>query len=439
MKFENVKSEGMKRDYKVILSAEEIESNITEAVAKRAKTFKMQGFRPGHVPLDIVRKNVEAGVLQEVFDKLISNACSAILKELKLTDMATRPTYKFETNYERGKDVILTISIEAAPDFELKDFKCKITKIIPVVTDKEILEAKKNLIKDNPIFEKAEKDYIIKPGDKVLFYAKCFVNGVESKKKSFENSVVLPIDIPNDAEFLQGFIGKKVKETFEFKPATEKNTIYQFTVKSIKKALLDLPFEEYAMRNGFKTAAELEKHIKDSLETRINEVSFVYHKHQILKKLGEQYSFDLPETVIAQETKNVVANIKKELAREKREGTANEEDLKKTDEDFAKEYESLIRQRVLLGYILNKFAKQYNISANDNEVKDVIMQEVNKNPAYASSIIAHYTGNQSALAYKRAEIVEKKVIEHLISLVEYEEIQQTFEEASKLVDEALDN
>lgn len=439
MKFENVKSEGMKYDYKVVLSAEEIENELIDAVSSRAKTFKMQGFRPGHVPFDIVRKSVEPRVLQDVFDKLISKACDQILKDLKITDIATRPTYKFETNYKKGKDVTLTISIEAAPSFELKDFKCKITKITPVITDQEIAEAKESLIKNNPVFEKADKDYVIKPGDRVSYTAKCFVNGVESKKKSFENSVVLPLEIPADAEFLKGFIGKKIKETFEFKPATEKNTVYHFTVKSIKQALLDLSFEEYATKSGFKTAEELEKHIRYNLERNINELSFMYHKQQILAELGQQYKFDLPETIVAQETRNVVANIKRELEKEKRKGTASEEDLKKTDEDFAKEYAELIRQRVLLGYILNKFSKKYSITASDAEVRNAIIQEANSNPLYASNIIAHYTSTQGALAYKRAEIVENKVIEHLISLAEHEEIKKTLEEVNKLVEEILEN
>lgn len=439
MKFENVKSEGMKYDYKVVLSAEEVEASVVDAISKKAKTFRMQGFRPGHVPFDIVRKNVEASVLQDVLDKLISNACDQILKDLKATDIATRPTYKFETNYEKGKDITLIISVETAPNFELKEFECKIMKIIPVVTDEEIAEAKKGLIKNNPIFEKAEKDYVIKQGDKVSYFAKCFVNGAESKKKSFENNVVLPIEIPADAEFLKGFVGKRVKEVFDFTPATEKSTVYQFTVKSIKKALLDLSFEEYANKKGFKTTDELEAHIKAGIEKRINDASFIYHKHQVLKEIGDRYDFDLPETIVAQETKNVVANIKKELAKEKREGTASEEDLKKTDEDFAKEYESLIRRRVLLGYVLNRFAKQYGITANDNEVRESILAEVETNPLYASSIIAHYTSNQGAIAYRRAEIVEKKVVEHLVSLAKCEEINKTLAETNKMVDEILEN
>ncbi len=439
MKFENVKSEGMKHDYKVIFSAENIENELVDAVSKKAKTFEAQGFRPGHVPFDIVRKNVESTVLRDVFDKLISKACDKILQDLKITDIAIRPTYKFETNYEKGKDVSITISIEAAPNFELKDFKCKITKITPLIEEQEISEAKELLVKNNPVFEKTDKDYVIKPGDKVSYTAKCFVNGVESKKKSFENVVVLPLEIPDDAEFLKGFIGKRVRESFEFTPATEKNAVYRLRTKSIKQAVLDLSFEDYSIKSGFKTSEELEKHIKDKLERKINEISFIYHKQQILNELSQQYNFDLPETIVAQETKNVVANIKRELKKEKNAGTAKEEDLKKTDEDFAKEYADLIKQRVLLGYILDKFSKKYNITASDNEVSNAIMQEARNNPLYANNIIAHYTNTQGAFAYKRAEIVEKKVIEHLISLAEYDEIKKTFSEVNKLVDEILEN
>ncbi len=439
MNFEKIKTEGMKHEYNVTLSAKDIESHIMDAVSQKAKTFKMHGFRPGHVPLDIVRKNTEGLVLQNVLDTLISDACNVIIKELAAGDLATRPTYKFDSAYEPGKDVTLTLYIETAPSFELKDFKTKINKVIPNVTDKDIEQTKQNLVKKDPIFEKANKDYAIQPGDRVSYSAECLVNGVKSKKKSFENSITIPFEIPSDAEFLQGFVGKKIHETFDFAPATEKNTIYKFTVKSIKKALRDIPFDEYAKKKGFRNDQELCDAIRKNLENAINDTAFIYHKHQILNFLADEYSFDLPQTIVEQETKNVVANIKKELENEKRKGAATEADLKKTDEDFRKEYEAVIKKRVLLGYVLNKFAKKYNIGITDNELKSSILEEARKNPAIADHIIAYYTSNHNAVAYRKAEILEKKVIQHLISLAEYNEVSKTLEEVNKLVDEILEN
>jgi trigger factor len=437
MDFKNVNSNGTRYECEIILKAADIEDNLKKAISEKAKTFKMQGFRPGHVPFEIVRKHVEAGILPDVFKTMINNACAVVIKEMGITDVATQPAYRFNEDYENGKDAKLTIFIEAVPIFELKEFKCKITKIIPLIKDEDITKLKKDLMKFNPVFGKAEKNYCVNPGDKISYFVQCIVNGVISKKKSFENSAVISVENFEHFKFLENFIGKKVGETFNFDLETEKNTIYKCTIKYIKKALLDLPFEEYAKKKGFKDAEELEKVIIDDFEKSINESAFIYHKCQILDALANEYDFDLPKSIVEQETKNVIANIRREIENEKRQGITNNKDLDKSDEELVEKYESVIKKRVLLGYILNKFARKYGITVSDDEVRRSIFEETHRNPEQASDIIAHYTGNHAAITYKRAEIVEKKVIEFLINLSECEEIKKTKEEVEKFVDEVL--
>jgi trigger factor len=438
MEFEKVKTEGTKHEYKVVLKASDIEDCIDKIVSKRAKTYKLQGFRPGHVPLDIVRKNIEAAILPDVFGEMINEACNTIIKEIGATGIAASPTYKFEEHYENGKDVKVAISIETVPDFELKEFKGKIKKVAPLIREEDIETAKEVLIKSLPILERAEKGYVIKPGDSVLYFAQCFIKGVPSKRKSFEDSIFIPSDIPESANFLKGFVGKKVGESFDFNIDEEEGIVYRSTIKSIKKALLDLSFEEYAQKRDFKSAKDLEEVIIKALKNEINSSIFVYHKQQILNILAKEYNFDLPRSIVEQETRNVIARIRQEIEKEKAQGEVDEEDLKKTDEDFEAEYGDLIKKRVLLGYILNKFAKKYGVTVSNNEIKEAIAKEAGMNPTRARSVIKYYTKHPVAIEYLRAEIVEEKVIELLINLAEGAEVEKTKAEVNQLVDEILE-
>jgi trigger factor len=328
--------------------------------------------------------------------------------------------------------------VETVPDFELKEFKGKITKITPLIEKKIIEAAKKSLMDSDPILVKADRDYVIKPGDGVSYRAQYIVNGTPSKKKSFENSMLIPQNLPEDIPFLNGFIGKKIGESFDFSPEGSHDVTCRLTIKSIKKSLLHLSFEEYAEIKGFKSAEELEKIIVEALEADIKKSAFIYHKQQILNILVKEYNFDLPKSIVEQETRNVIARIRQEIDKERAHGEATEEDLKKTDEDFAIEYGDLIRKRVLLGYILNKFAKKYGITVDNNEVKNAIIAEANSNPSRANDIIKYYATYPTAAEYLRAEIVEMRVIMHLIDMSECEEVEKTKKEVEKLVDKILE-
>ena len=436
MKFENLKSEGMKHEYKVVFTADEIEKEIVKAVEERAKTFKMQGFRPGHVPLNIVRNSVENSVIKDVFENLISKACDEIIKESKAQDLASRPVYKFENNYEKGKDVNLTLTIEAAPDFELKSCEIEITKILPKVSKEEVEEARKNLMLSSPIYDKAEDGYAIKAQDEVSYRAVCYNQGVESKKKSFQNTVTIPDVIPEGAEFLEKFVGKKVKDSFDFVPATDKDLTYKVTVKSIKKALSDISPEDYAAKRGFKDLAELDGAIKEKLENDINAKAFLYHKNQILESLGNIYNFELPKGVVEQEMQSVIASVKKDIADAEKKGEKIE---KKSDEELIKEYSDVVNKRVLLGYVLNKIAKQEGIFATDREVQSVIMSEINRNPSMANIMIEYYSKNPGAVAYKKAEIIEHKVVSHLVSKAKITDVEKTMKEVEEIVEKLLED
>lgn len=437
MNFENIKSDGMSFEYKVTFLAKEIESNIEKEVEKRAKTFKMQGFRPGHVPLNIVRSNVENSVIKDVLENLISEACKSVIKNAKVQDLASKPTYKFENRYEKGKDLDLTMFIEVAPSFELRPYEMEITKVLPKVSEKEINYATETLMKTSPIYEKAEFGYQVKSKDEVSYRADCYNKGVESKKKSFSNNIIIPDVIPEDAEFLKNFVGKKVGESFDFVPATDKNLTYKITVKSIRKALTDLPVEEFAKKRNFKDVKEMQDAIKEKLEADINNQAFIYHKNQILEKLEKEYKFDLPQGILDQEMNSVLKNVKQEAeVAAKKEGKKPEI---KSDEELKKEYADIVRKRVLLGYVLNKIAKEEKITATEKEIQQAIIAEINSNPNMAQIIVDYYSKNPEAVAYKKAEIIEYKVISFLISKAKTTEVEKTKKEIDEIVNKLLED
>ena len=438
MKFENVKSVGMQFDYKVLFEANDIEEKIIAEVTEKAKKFKMQGFRTGKVPFQIVRNHVEASVMNDVFENLVSFACDELVKNSQYQTLASKPVYNFATPYVKGEDLSLDVTLEFAPEFELKAIDLELKKIVPNVSQKDIEEKRNFVMHNNPYRENADEEYAIQVGDEVSYKAVCFDNGKKIEARSFKNKFVVPHDVPEDAEFILGFIGKKINEQFDFSPATEKHLTYKMIVKSINRAIFSISPDEFAVKAGFKDLAHFDLELKKNLEESINNSAFLYHKNQILENLVENYSFDLPAGIVNLELRNVIDGVKKDLEKSKASGEASEEDLAKTDDDLNTEYADVVNKRVLLGYVLSKIAKQYGIAASDQEVHAAIMSEINSaHPSLSQQIIDYYSNNSAAITYKKAEIVEAKVIVFLISRAKVIEVLKTKEEVEVLIKELL--
>jgi trigger factor len=370
---------------------------------------------------------------------LISEACKAVVKDIGATEIAISPTYRVESRYSPGGSIVLSVHVETVPSFELSDFKGKVNKIVPDITDEEIADEKEAIIKAYPVFEKAEKDYVIEGGDRVSYTVKCIVNGAESKKRSYANDAVVPIDIQNCDDYVKHFVGLKARESFEYSPEDEKGVVFITTINTIRKRLTDLTDEQYALKKGFSSLDDFLQTMRKRVESDINKAAFLYHKQQVLDMLANEYTFELPETIVRHETRNVIVSIRRELEREKREGIVNEEDLKKTDEDFAEEYEDVIRKRVLLGYVLNKFAQRYDITVDRAEIEKAIMTEMIQSPDIAQRIADFYDGNENAVAYKKAEIIEGKVINYLLSVADSNELKKTRKEINEIVSKILED
>ncbi|MDR0640502.1 MAG: hypothetical protein LBF65_02115 [Holosporales bacterium] len=433
MILEKVKADGLRNEFKVVFNADEIEGRISDVVLEKAKTFKMHGFRPGHVPLHIVRNAVEGSARRDVLESLISDACSEILKQIGSRDFATRPMYRFENDGEVGSDITVTIVAEAIPSFELLPFSCKMRRVIPKVSDEEVRESSEAFFKVVPLFEKAERGYAVQNGDEVTYIAIRYNNGVESKKIS-RKSEIIPEEFTEDTGHFKEFLGKKVGDSFYIAPdESQQNIKDKIIIKTVKRRVTSSIVEEREKRDG--NVGNFDTIIREQIVREINELAYIYHKNQILESLKDQYDFPLPQSILISEVKQVVAEVKRDiLGRE--EGTGEKQDMP-TDSQIAAEYMDVIKQRVTLGYVLNKMAQEVGLEVSNKELYGVLTEEIQRNAAMRDQILNYYKEHPDAIEYRRAEVKEYKVISYLITKAETEDVEMTRQEIRDLVDDLL--
>ena len=434
--FEKISTDGLQSKYKITFPASLIEETIIAAAREKAKTVKMPGFRPGKVSLPIVRSRFKDEINRSAVEFLVSNTCNQIIKENNIQELALRPSYIFDNEqnqFEEGKDISVIVTIDSAPIFDLKPYDFEITKIVPNVTDEAIEDVRKNIMTNNPAYVNIKEERGVQVNDRVHYSAEYFHKGVADSSKNVDSFVVIPEN--NEDPFIQALLGKKVNEQFEFTIPNNKKILYKVKIKEIQVQDNNIEPAQYATASGFKSLYEFNGAIKSQIENNINSQAYLYHKSQIIEALVKEYNFELPKSVVEQEKKSILRQIRNE--RDK--AIANGEKLdNKTDKELMDEYSDTVNKRVMLGYIFSKIAKQEKIEATDDELNNVILREINARPDLSNRIIEYYRNNPAAINYKRAEITEQKVVAFLIGKVNTKEELKTEKEVNDLVKALLE-
>jgi FKBP-type peptidyl-prolyl cis-trans isomerase (trigger factor) len=224
----------------------------------------------------------------------------------------------------------------------------------------------------------------------------------------------------------------------EHEPFTKSRPITCF-IKEILIPQLDLTFEEYAEKVNIPAEEILENIIAESTESVESEF-FLMNKHKMLEYLMSQYDFELPLSVVRREIANVLDTIKRDVKETEEKGMPHE-DSNKSDDQLLREYAVPATERVKLGYVISKIAAKNKIDAEAHEIIEKIMHDkvrpleellsVEELDVFVETIFR----DEDFIDYKRAEIIEDKVIRYLIELATEEKEEIGLDKADELIEQ----
>lgn len=144
MQVTETNAEGLKRDFTVVVPAADIEEKITARLTQVSKTIRMPGFRPGKVPVSLLRKQYGPSVMGEVLENVINETSQKVVEENEFRP-ALQPKIEI-TKFEEGSDLEFSLGIELFPEFELTDFsKFKLEKMVVDISEDDIKESLERL------------------------------------------------------------------------------------------------------------------------------------------------------------------------------------------------------------------------------------------------------------------------------------------------------
>ena len=441
-------STGLRREYKVVVPSTELDAKVNERLVDLKGRVRIDGFRPGKVPVDHLKRVYGRSVMAEAIETAVREGNAKIIADNKFR-LAMEPKVTLPSEQAEVEELILgktdlayTVAMEILAPIELTDFRAiELTKLTAEATDTEIDDALKRIADQNrPFADKGENAKAAKD-DRVTISFVGTIGGNVFDGGSAED-VAVPI---GSGSFIPGFedqlIGvaagedRLVKVTFPPNylnaELASKEAEFAVKVKSIetpKEVSID---DEFAKSLGMESLDKLKEALRDRIKQEHDRMTRQRLKRGLLDVLDERHHFELPSTLVEQEFENL---WRVTLEQMKTEGKTFADE--KTTEEAAKEdYRKIANRRVRLGLVLAEIGDKNNIKITDEEVTRAIVEQARQMPGREQQVWDYYRKNPNALAELRAPIFEEKIVDFLIALAKVTEKTVSRDELYKVEDD----
>ncbi|MBP7339819.1 trigger factor [Niveispirillum sp.] len=440
MQITETSAEGLRRDFKVVITAQDIESRVQTRLTEVGKTVKIPGFRPGKVPMPILKQRYGQSVMGEVLEAAVNDGAQKAVADNNLRP-ALQP--KIEVlKFDPGQDLEFAVQVELLPEIEPADLSAvEIEKPVAAVADDTVTEALGRLSKGRRTTEKVEDDRAAALGDILLID---FDGSVDGEKRPGMKGDDYELEL-GSGSFIPGFeeqlVGAKagsdvtVNVTFpaEYHAAelAGKEAVFEVKVKELRVGKDAELNDDLAKTFGFDDLEALKAAIKERTEGEYGQTSRLRAKRSLLDKLAELHSFDVPAGMVEIEFDQIWKRLQEELAR----GGADAEDEGKDEEALKAEYRDIAVRRVRLGLLLSEIGRRNNISVTREELQKAMFDEVRRYPGQEQQVFEFFQKNPQAVESLRAPIYEDKVVDFILGTVKVNEVTVSVEELMRDPDE----
>jgi trigger factor len=421
------KQEGLRHEFEVVIPASAFSAKKEQELNRLSKKVKVDGFRPGNVPLAVVKKKYGDSVNNDVINELLRESMDKTFKDNNLRP-CLEPNVKAD-KFEEGKDFSYTLSFEVFPEVPNFDFsKIKITKPVAPISEQDIEEALGRIQDSNKAFDPHPTKTKAEKGDIVSIDFTGSKDGVEFEGGKSQGFM---IEL-GSGQFIPGFedevVGMKKGDTKKF-PITFPKDYHSEALKGAKtefEVKLNEIYEQkrpdltddFAKALGIETAAKLREEIEKQLKKDLESFSFTKAKKALFDALDEKHKFDVPQGMVELDYQSILKQIKAE-------------DPKKSAADAEKEAKKLAERRVRLGIILSELGRANTVQVTNDELRQAIWAKAMSFPGQEQRVIEYYQKNQNAMEQVRGEVLEDKVVKFLFEKVSVTEKQVSRQELMK--------
>jgi len=436
MQVTETNTEGLKREFKVIVPAHEVQDKIEGKLTELGRRIRLPGFRPGKVPLPLLKQRYGQTVRGEVVEQAVNDSSAQVMSERGLR-AAGQPQIEILSAETEG-DLEYKLAVELIPDIKPMDFSTlEIERLVVETPEKEVDETIDRMAKR---FRKSDPVAAPRPaqsGDVVVIDFTGRVDGQEFAGGSATGHYLelgSNSFIPGFEEQLQGAGAgdrRDVKVTFPADyPNAElagKEATFDVEVKEVRQLAPVVIDDELAKAMGTENVAALREGVRKRVADDYAGLARGRMKRQLLDALAAAHEFEVPAGLVETEFSAIWAQIEADRAK----GRLDPDDADKSEEQLKKEYRDIAARRVKLGLLLSEVGRLNNIQVANDELSRAIVNEARRYPGQEKKVIEYYQKTPQALIQLRAPLYEEKVVDFIVELAKVSERKVTPEELAK--------
>ncbi len=438
MQVTELESKGLHKEFKIVVDAKRIDGAVDAELKNAGERIKIPGFRPGNIPMKILKQRYGKSVQADVLKNVINDTTSEVIKERNLRPAQT-PSINIE-DYKEGGELVFKMSFDAFPEVPEMTFdKVTLDRKTFDIPESEVEDALKRIAERAPKLTPAKEGTKAAKGNvlKIDFLGK--QDGV-----AFEGGAANDFNLEiGGGQFIEGFedqlIGTKAGEdklvtvTFPKQyPSPNlagKEATFDVKVKEVLAKELPEIDDQFAKDRGLADLAALRAAIRTQLSSEYDGLVRNQLKKQLFDTLEEQYDFDLPQGMVDLE----FGTIWERLMQAKKEG--DESLQNKTDEELKTEYMQVAKRRVKLGILLAEIGQRNKVQISREELMRAVMQQASMFPGQEQKVMEFYRNHPERMDELRGPILEEKAVDFILGKVKFNDKKVTLEELTQEDDE----
>lgn len=437
MQITDIKVEGLKHHFKISIPAKTIQEKVDQRLQDLTKTLRVDGFRPGKVPLSVIQKRYNQAVYAEVVDKCLQESIPDAIKQKNVRPAATPKVDLGEM--VPGKDLDIDVNLEVMP--EIKPMKLDSLHLVrhKIDVEPEKIEETLESLRNNSSTTKAIKQKrACKMGDLVVID---FVGRQDGEVFDGGSAEDFQLELGSKS-MIEGFedqiIGMKpeekktIKVTFPkdyHKPLAGKEADFDITLKEIHEKVPAELNDEFAKKMGKESLEALREDIKAMLQDNYNDQTHQYTKRCLFDLLYETHDFPVPEEMLHQE----FHAIWHQFEHERDHGHMDEDDHNKSEDELKENYHGIAERRVRLGLLLAEIGRLHNIEVQNSDIKAFLERESKKRPYYVNEILKLLRENPGVVDDLKGQLFEDKVVDFVLGQIKLEEKTVSFKEFQDII------
>ncbi|MDB2499029.1 trigger factor [Alphaproteobacteria bacterium] len=436
MNVSETKSEGLLREYQIVITAAEIDAEVSKKLEEIATTVKMPGFRPGKVPMSVVKSRFSDQVRGDAIKAALDEGARQAIEGNDLR-LASQPQVDIKS-YEDGKDLEASLACEIMPAIKLPDLG-KVSVDRPKIDSdpKEVEETLGRIADENRPTAPIAKARAAKLGDVAMIDFIGRIDGEDFEGGSAEgHSLELGSNsfIPG---FEDGIVGAKPGTTIDVSVTFPED--YQAAHLAGKLAVFEVKLnelhekadasidDELAKRLGFENLDGLKAAIAEQINGQHQTALRQLTKKNVLDALAEGDPFDVPPSLFKQEYESVARAMNPKAGEQDpdhdhdhdHDHPAADEGM---DDDTKAEAELVATRRVRLGLLITEIGRENNIEVTEEDTRRAVFEEARRHPGQEQMVLEYFQKNPQAMQQIAGPIFEDKVIDFILEIAKVTDV-----------------